>query len=302
MIYVSQGHERGIGLEVFLKSFMLLTHGQQAFFQLITYKKTLEDQLALLNIPYEMNQSSLIIAGYRLQLVLLPPITKKDETQTSQSLLYCLEKMTTKDKLFTLPSSKDQFIYQEQRFSGHTELLRNYYKNNQLTMVFQYKATSLMLITDHLPLEKVPTMINSNIIKSKTKTCLDHLTQIKKVIFSGLNPHDGENGLLGKEEIKITQAMEGLKGNYPNIAFKGPISGDTFFMNPEQECLYVSMFHDQGLTAFKTKYQFYGSHLTLGLPFKRYSVDHGTAFDLYGKNVADYMGCHFVLKQLLQKS
>ena len=60
------------------------------------------------------------------------------------------------------------------------------------------------------------------------------------------------------------------------------------------------MFHDQGLTAFKTKYKFNGAHLTLGLPFKRYSVDHGTAFDLYGKNSADHAGCYFVLKQILR--
>ena len=167
-------------------------------------------------------------------------------------------------------------------------------------MVFQYNHKTLALITDHIPVKDIPQLIDSSVIITKIEMCLKSFPEIKDVYIAGINPHGGEQGLLGSEDQCIEDAVKELQKLYPEIMFSGPLAGDSFFIDPEDNKLYVSMFHDQGLSAFKAKYRYYGSHLTLGLPFKRFSVDHGTAFNLFGENKADYMGCLLVLKQILK--
>ena len=107
-----------------------------------------------------------------------------------------------------------------------------------------------------------------------------------EVYISGLNPHAGENGLLGNEENEILDAIENLRELYPRIIFEGPIPGDGIHLQKTKKQahqLYVYMYHDQGLSPFKQKHGLVGLHMTFGLPFLRMSVDHGTGFEIYGK-------------------
>jgi len=177
-------------------------------------------------------------------------------------------------------------------------------------MSFQAAKERILLVTDHIPLLSVPSAITDRLIVDKVSYAIDGHKNIfnkstKKVVLAGINPHAGENGILGKEDFVINKALLQLKNIYPSISFDGPFSGDVlhnYISNEElSTSLKVYMFHDQGLGYFKGKYGVVGSNITYGLPFLRLSVDHGTAFDLYGKNIADHSGCLFSLKLALNR-
>jgi 4-hydroxythreonine-4-phosphate dehydrogenase len=123
---------------------------------------------------------------------------------------------------------------------------------------------------------------------------------VKRVFISGLNPHAGENGLIGNEDARVSSAIKRLRSNL-KIEMSGPFPGDTMLLEKKRpEDLLIYLFHDQGLGIFKGLQGFIGSNITLGLPFPRFSPDHGTSFSLFGRNEADYRGCEFSLRQTLQ--
>jgi 4-hydroxythreonine-4-phosphate dehydrogenase len=172
-------------------------------------------------------------------------------------------------------------------------------------MTFKSTAQHTLLITDHVALKDVPKNITCEKIKHKVKITLDNFRkyfyQFDEVVFSGINPHAGENEILGNEEIHIKKAIIELEKEYGFI-FKGPYSGDTLHhhVNNNKKQLFVYMYHDQGLVQFKWLNGIIGLNITFGLPFLRLSVDHGTAFDLYGKNRANYSGMLFLFKQAFE--
>ena len=158
-----------------------------------------------------------------------------------------------------------------------------------------------MLLTDHLPLKDIPQTITEDLIIKKVSTTINHLTHIKNILIAGINPHAGENGLIGTEDQVINKAIIRLKQIYPTHTFQGPISGDTmYFMHQNESDLLVYPYHDQGLGVFKAIKKTYGINFTLGLPFKRLSVDHGTAFALFGKNSANYSGALYCLETVFK--
>lgn len=292
MIYISQGHEKGIGLEVFFKS--ILSLGNTKNYILVAFRKSIEETLNSLQVNYSFSEKHLILNKF-LKLSFIEPTFK--DSETISCLNYCLDIMTSNDVLFTLPSSKDQFISDNLQSNGHTEYFREYFKIKDLSMFFNLNDSNVLLLSDHIPLKDVSTFLTEEIIINKVMNCLK-FKQFKDVYFSGINPHAGEEGLLGNEDKIINKAINKLKANYKNINFHGPLSGDTLYFNKSLDNLLVYSFHDQALAAFKTHNKLFGANITLGMPFIRYSVDHGTAFNLFGKNVADYRGCLNILRSL----
>lgn len=292
MIYISQGHEKGIGLEVFFKS--ILSLGNTKNYILVAFRKSIEETLNSLQVNYSFSEKHLILNKF-LKLSFIEPTFK--DSETISCLNYCLDIMTSNDVLFTLPSSKDQFISDNLQSNGHTEYFREYFKIKDLSMFFNLNDSNVLLLSDHIPLKNVSTFLTEEIIINKVMNCLK-FKQFKDVYFSGINPHAGEEGLLGNEDKIINKAINKLKANYKNINFHGPLSGDTLYFNKSLDNLLVYSFHDQALAAFKTHNKLFGANITLGMPFIRYSVDHGTAFNLFGKNVADYRGCLNILRSL----
>jgi 4-hydroxythreonine-4-phosphate dehydrogenase len=294
MIYVTQGHEAGIGLEIFLKSFLLLSTEEKNKVRLVTSKIDLNQNLLDLQLD-KKNFKDLIL------------IENKNITSysSSNSLLTTLELITESDILITLPTSKDQLIYKNKKLAGYTEFFRSFYNNKNLAMTFKGTAQNTLLITDHVALKEVVKNITSEKIIDKVKIALDNFKkyfyQFDEVVFSGINPHAGENGILGSEEIYIKKAIVELEKEY-GLIFKGPYPGDTLHhqRNDNKKQLFVYMYHDQGLVQFKWQNGVIGLNITLGLPFLRLSVDHGTAFDLYGKNKANYSGMIFLFKQAFE--
>lgn len=294
MIYVTQGHESGIGLEIFLKSFLLLSREERKQITLIVSRNDFTKNLADLKLN----------ASYFKDLCILE---NKNSTRFSStnSLLTALELIGEKDILVTLPASKDQLIFNKQNQAGYTEFFRAYYGNKNIAMTFKGPGQNVLLITDHISLKEVTNIISPELIVSKLKITLDNFKkyfyEFEDIVFSGINPHAGENGILGDEEKYIKIAMSELEKNYRS-KFRGPFSGDTLHhqYDKSQKQLFVYMYHDQGLGQFKSHYGLIGLNITLGLPFLRLSVDHGTAFDLYGKNCANVSGMLFLFKQAFE--
>ncbi len=279
MIYVTAGHERGIGLEVFLKAWSLLSSSQQSKFHLFVGEE-FKNQL-----PAELNHT-LVQSPY-----------------SHNALEQACDLCGPNDILVTMPTTKNELFFEGKPVSGHTEYFRKRYQNENLVMFFKSYDANVLLITDHIPLKDVATKINHDLIHNKIKICVDNYKKyfghLNDVIISGINPHAGEGGILGSEEKEIIRAIKELDIDERII---GPLPADGLFLNESfaSDKLYVYMYHDQGLAPFKTMFKSKGANITLGMPYLRLSVDHGTAFDLYGKDCANYMGCYYVLKLALK--
>jgi 4-hydroxythreonine-4-phosphate dehydrogenase len=302
MIYVTSGHEKSVGLEVFIKSFLSLKRNDHKKFTLIINSDLLCEYLNTLKINYTHTSTALIIYNIFLLNYINIPIT---QNSTIDSLNKALEIISFNDILFTLPSSKDQFLFKDKVVGGHTEYFRKYFSDIEISMFFNRNDLNILLLSDHISLKEVPYYLNSELIFNKTKLTLSNLdlyfnNKIEEVIFTGINPHAGENGLLGNEEIFIKDAMRELEDEFPLIKFTGPIPSDTAILShSSSKQLFIYPSHDSGLGVFKGINRLNGANITFGLPFLRLSVDHGTAFDLYGKNLANYSGCLEILRSLV---
>lgn len=301
MIYVSEGHEAGIGLEVFLKSSLMFGQEKLNQFILVAEKISLIKTLKNIKINFEVNNDKILVGNCKIPFREIKK-NKKLSISTS-SLLGCLEQIKEDDVLFTLPTTKSELKYKSKVFLGHTDFLRAHFKNDGLSMNFFSPELKICLLTDHLPLVKVSKNITVKLIINRVNTTLNGLdkyfTLPNNIYFSGINPHAGEGGILGGEDEKISKAITILTTEHKKIKFIGPLSADMLHMKFDSNNLnnfFVYAHHDQALTMFKQKSRTLGANITFGLPFLRLSVDHGTAFDLYGKNCADYSGCFYNMK------
>ena len=178
-------------------------------------------------------------------------------------------------------------------FTGHTEYLAEHSGAAQVVMMLVGGGLRVALATTHLPLSEVPRAITTNGVSSALRVIDADLKRRfriarPRILVAGLNPHSGESGHLGREDIEVIAPAiaAALAGG---IDAKGPIPADTLFV-PERlrqaDCV-LAMYHDQGLPVLKYASFGRGVNVTLGLPFIRTSVDHGTALDLAGTGRAD---------------
>lgn len=290
MIYVTGGHEEGIGLEVFLKSILLLPQAQQEKFHLICNKSALQKTLKFCKISIEDESFGITY------------ITEKP--YSTSALNKAMELCTPTDILVTMPTSKDQLILNGKSLAGHTEYFRTFF-NTEVDMFFKSNESNVLLVSDHIPLKNVSKYISSEVINNKVRLCIDnyenYFNKLNQIYISGINPHAGENGILGHEDDEIKKSVKELENQISQKIY-GPLPADGMLISNKfkHDRLFVYMYHDQGLAPFKTLFKTIGANISLGLPFLRLSVDHGTAFELYGKNKANYMGCYYVLKLALQ--
>lgn len=303
MIYITQGHELSIGPEVFLKAFCLLPDSSKSDFTYIGTQDCLKTQLDFLKIPHSFSGPNLIFSNSTLKCHFIP---KRNLPASTQALEAALPLIRKKDILLTLPTSKDQIFYNGKSCTGHTDFFRKYYKVKDISMVFSSPSDNILLVTDHISLKDVAKSITEKIIVDKINLTLKNYPKFfhgfEEVLISGINPHAGEGGLLGKEDQKIDAAIEKLKVAFKKIKFIGPLSGDSlhFHKNPDKRQLRVYMYHDQGLVSFKERNGVIGLNISLGLPFLRMSPDHGTAFSLFGKNQANCLGLYYLLIKALE--
>lgn len=196
------------------------------------------------------------------------------------------------DALVTAPINKQNIQSESFKFPGHTEYLAEQAGVKEYLMLMTTEAVKVGTVTGHVPLAEVSKNITSHKIIEKVRVLAESLKKdfgVRKprIAVLGLNPHAGDNGLLGKEEIDIIiPAINQLKEE--GLIVAGPYGADGFFGSPAltQFDGVIAMYHDQGLIPFKTLDFERGVNYTAGLPFVRTSPDHGTGYDLAGKNVA----------------
>ena len=178
-------------------------------------------------------------------------------------------------------------------FSGHTEFLAELTHTAQVVMMLATRGLRVALVTTHLPLREVADAITAERLERVTRILHADLRDKfgianPRILVCGLNPHAGESGHLGREEIDIIEpALERLRGE--GIDLRGPLPADTLFTPKYLEhCdAVLAMYHDQGLPVLKFKGFGAALNVTLGLPIIRTSVDHGTALDLAGTGKVD---------------
>ncbi|MCX7963005.1 MAG: 4-hydroxythreonine-4-phosphate dehydrogenase PdxA [Candidatus Sumerlaea chitinivorans] len=189
------------------------------------------------------------------------------------------------DALVTAPISKDAIRAAGSPFPGHTEYLASLCGNAEVRMMLEGGGLRVVLETIHVPLADVPKLISREHLRRTLEIAhtwaQEYLTPTPRIGVCGLNPHAGENGHFGSEELEIigpTVAEARDKG----IAASDPLPADTAFYRAlrGEFDLVVAMYHDQGLVAVKTLAFETGVNITLGLPIIRTSPDHGTAFDI----------------------
>lgn len=222
---------------------------------------------------------------------------------------YCLKNNIR--ALVTGPVSKEAVNLAGISFIGQTEAIAKICKisSSNVIMMFSSSDFRIALFTRHIPIKDVSSALKKEKLKNFLLLLNSELKQKFKIknpsiAVLGLNPHAGENGLFGSEEkLIITPVISELRKKGLNIS--GPFSPDSALANAGQDYLlkkkqkydsYVSFYHDQSLPLFKAIAGFNGVNVTLGLPFLRVSVDHGTAFDIAGKNKASNEGLVSAIK------
>jgi 4-hydroxythreonine-4-phosphate dehydrogenase len=197
------------------------------------------------------------------------------------------------DVLVTAPINKYNIQSEDFKFPGHTDYLDKELIGNALMLMVQDKLR-VGLLTDHVPVNEVATHLTPSLMIQKIETIRNSLIQDfgirrPKIAVLGLNPHSGDNGVIGKEELEIMKPT--IKSMYEKgtMVF-GPFPADGFFGSNQYESYdaIVAAYHDQGLIPFKTLSFGRGVNFTAGLNKIRTSPDHGTAFDIAGKGIADH--------------
>lgn len=219
------------------------------------------------------------------------------------------------DVLVTAPLNKQNIQSKTFNFPGHTEYLAQQFGVQENIMILCSENLKVALVTGHIPLNKVSSNLSLDLIIRKVRLLNKSLKEDfgirkPKIAVLGLNPHAGDNGVLGNEEKDIIiPAIENLR-NEDILAF-GPYAADGFFGSGSfiKFDAILAMYHDQGLAPFKALSFGSGVNYTAGMPYIRTSPDHGTGFDIASKNIANadsfrtaiYMACDIYKKRQLYK-
>ncbi|MEO5980318.1 MAG: 4-hydroxythreonine-4-phosphate dehydrogenase PdxA [Chryseolinea sp.] len=197
------------------------------------------------------------------------------------------------DALVTAPIDKHTIHSEEFPFKGHTEFLTQFFGVTDSLMFMISDTLRVGLVTEHLPVKDIAAAVTKERIESKLKLMEQSLRKDfgiakPRIAVLGLNPHAGDNGLIGQEDEAIVKPVIADQRNKGKLVY-GPFPSDGFFAsgNYSRYDGILAMYHDQGLVPFKTIAFEEGVNFTAGLPVVRTSPDHGTAYSIVGKNLAN---------------
>lgn len=283
-IAITLGDAAGIGPEVIYKS--LQDHVPSFPVVIIGSINDYEDKsVRLINRPEETGEKGIYF--YHVDQRLIEREASFEYVKTG--INWALENKI--QALVTAPISKEKWLRSGIAEKGHTELLVRTANVDQHAMFFWSEHLKVVLFTVHIPLKKIFEYIKKDAIIRFLRFAAAELSRLfsREFIFlvSGLNPHSGESGFLGNEEIdEIIPAIEVLRSE---ISIHGPFPPDIIFLRAKdiKDAVVISWYHDQGLIPFKLLSMHSGVNLTLGLPYIRTSPGHGTAYDISGKGIAN---------------
>ena len=196
------------------------------------------------------------------------------------------------DAIATAPINKLAFAQAGLEWKGHTDLLAHLCGIDHVAMMFHSPQLKVVLLTVHVPLTDVSSLITPELVDRTIALTREAMARFgvsrPKLALAGLNPHAGEGGVIGVEDDRVL-APAVTRARELGLDISGPIPGDTVFVRAsrgEFDCV-IACYHDQGLIPVKLLAFGTAVNVTIGLPIIRTSVDHGTAFDIAGKGVAD---------------
>ena len=306
-IAVSSGDPAGIGPDICIKAFgnkKILSYKPIVFGNIdlfIERAKQINQEIDIREYKGEEEDS---ISNDFLWMVDMPIgvdiSSSKPNPKSAEYIINIFEESVNKtiskefDAIVTCPINKEIINEGGIPFTGHTEELAKLGKTNKVVMMLANQKIKVALASTHIPLNEVSDFINKGHIEEVVeiihRSLRDYWSANDPLIkVLGINPHAGDGGYIGKEEKEvISPALQNLKEKGINTI--GPISADTAFIEKDgtkKADAFLAMFHDQGLPVIKTMGFGETVNITLGLPFIRTSVDHGTAYDKAGLGSAD---------------
>lgn len=306
IVGISVGDINGIGIEIILKTFediRMLDFCTPVIFastKVLSYHKKALDISTQVHgieniesaISNKVNVLNLWKDAIDIDLGNATEISGKYAFESLQSATNAL-KNNKIDVLVTAPINKNNIQSEKFNFSGHTEYLESKLEGESL-MILMTEDLRIGLITGHIPINKVAETITPDLIKKKVEILYKTLVQDfnisrPKIAVLGLNPHCGDHGVIGTEDDEIvTPALNEIQQTGKLVY--GPFAADSFFgtQNYKKFDAVLAMYHDQGLAPFKALSFGKGVNFTAGLSEIRTSPDHGTAYDIAGKGIANY--------------
>jgi len=305
-IGISIGDINGIGLEVIIKTLsdqrvlQLCTPVIYGSAKVLSYHKNITD----LEFPFQQirngekfhsNAVNVVNCWQESVNINLGQITEEGGVYAHKSLAGAVKELKEGqiDGLVTAPINKETMLRSNFGFPGHTEYLAHAFGQSESLMFMIQDNLRVGLVTNHLPLSQVAKSLSRQQILKKINLMESSLQKdfgIDKptIAVLGLNPHAGDGGAIGSEEDDIISPAI-LEGKKNGLLVYGPFPADGFFGsgNYAKYDAILAMYHDQGLIPFKLISFGNGTNFTAGLPFVRTSPDHGTAYEIAGKNIAD---------------
>jgi 4-hydroxythreonine-4-phosphate dehydrogenase len=302
---ISIGDLNGIGCELILKTFLDPRMLELCTPVVFASNKTLSHWMKLLNYQLNFNgvsnsKESLdgkfnVVNVWKELVEITPGVSNQTGgTYALKSLQAAVQSLKegSVDVLLTAPIDKSNIQSEEFKFPGHTDYLAQQLEGKSL--MFMISATLRVgLLTDHIPVKSVSDHINSKLIEEKVQTISSTLKRDfgiskPKIALLGINPHSGDQGVIGKEDDQTLRPTIVKLQEEGTMVF-GPYAADGFFgsENYKNFDAVLAAYHDQGLIPFKTLSFGQGVNYTAGLSKIRTSPDHGTAFDIAGKGVAN---------------
>lgn len=324
-IVISSGDPAGIGIEVVLKALAnphihhcanITVVGSQSFFQdTYTALQAHTPPLAIAH-PDDITMANIDIPAEHRSEITVGIGNKASGHASFQYLDWAIARTLAGefDAIVTAPIAKSAWKAAGHVYPGQTELLAEKAKQNRFGMMFVARSPHTnwtlrtLLATTHIPLRTVPDALTADVLTQKLDLLIDTLKDdfgltSPRIAVAGLNPHSGEQGQLGWEEQDWMMAwFQAMRDRYPSVVLDGPVPPDTLWVRPGQAWFgtdrsteqtvwahdaYLALYHDQGLIPVKLMGFDRAVNTTIGLPFVRTSPDHGTAFDIAGKGIAD---------------
>ncbi|MGB2600446.1 MAG: 4-hydroxythreonine-4-phosphate dehydrogenase PdxA [Candidatus Omnitrophota bacterium] len=311
-VFITMGDPSGIGPEVIMKSMASPSLKGLAVFMVVgdagVMKRAAEGAYSGKIAVHEFKEEGVISPDENAVNIInpgsplvgvIPGVPTEDGARKTLKCLDVAVKMMrdassdTPKALVTAPVNKGKIADIYPGFIGHTEYLQEAYSADLVTMVLVGETLRVIPVTRHIPLKDVASKLSVDLITGTLAQVIENREIISgkkdaKIAVAALNPHCGEGGKIGTEEADIIEpAVNKAKALYERI--EGPISADVVFHKAlkKEIDIVVAMYHDQGLSPFKMVDFYNGVNMTLGLGHVRTSPDHGTAFDIAGKGIAN---------------
>lgn len=298
---ISVGDLNGVGIEIILKSHHEVSElckpiyciNKELLSQAITLLKVNLPQDFILN---EIDGSFTINAG---------EVSAESGRYSYDSFMAAIKLCEEKkaDGVVTMPIHKEAWMMAGLEYKGHTDLLRQHF-DAEAIMMLGCPEMFVALVTEHIPLREVTQKVTYKFLK---QFLLDLYASLslgvdEKIAVLGINPHAGDNGVLGHEDMRVLKAIKSANKKLGVACFEGPIVPDVVF-TPHVRCNYnhfVAMYHDQGLAPLKALHFDESVNISLNLPIIRTSVDHGTAFDIAYQEKAKTLSYINAVKSAIQ--